>query len=65
MQAIAAQEGKITIRLRRDARIDIDRLVRFVADRPGTAFSPTGVLTLETRGEPWLELARDTLEVLS
>jgi transcription-repair coupling factor (superfamily II helicase) len=65
VQAIAAQEGKITIRLRRDARIDIDRLVRFVADRPGTAFSPTGVLTLETRGEPWLELARDTLEVLS
>jgi transcription-repair coupling factor (superfamily II helicase) len=47
VQSVAVAEGKLTFRLRRDARIDVDRLIRFVSVRPGAAFSPTGVLTLD------------------
>jgi transcription-repair coupling factor (superfamily II helicase) len=47
VQAISAAAGKLTIRLRRDARVDVDRLIRFVSSRPGAAFSPSGVLTLD------------------
>ncbi|MCZ7652930.1 MAG: transcription-repair coupling factor [Thermoanaerobaculia bacterium] len=64
VQSISAQGERITFRLRRDARVDVDRLVRLVASRPGAAFSPTGVLTLETRSQPWLPLARGILEAL-
>jgi len=64
VQSISAQGERITFRLRRDARVDVERLVRLVASRPGAAFSPTGVLTLETRGQAWLPLARGILEAL-
>jgi transcription-repair coupling factor (superfamily II helicase) len=63
VQAISAAGGRLTIRLRRDARVDVDRLIRFVSTRPGATFSPSGILTLELgRGETVLALARTTLE---
>jgi transcription-repair coupling factor (superfamily II helicase) len=66
VQAISAAAGKLTLRLRRDARIDVERLIRFVSTRVGAAFSPSGVLTLElARGESAVELARATLSELA
>ena len=47
VQAISASAGQLVFRLRRDARIDVDRLIRYVSTRAGAAFSPTGVLTLD------------------
>ncbi len=42
VQAVSWAAGKLTFRLRRDARVDVDRLIRFVSERPGAAFSPSG-----------------------
>jgi transcription-repair coupling factor (superfamily II helicase) len=47
VQSIAAGAGKLTIRLRRDARVDVDKLIRLVAGRAGASFTPAGVLALE------------------
>ena len=44
------QGAKLQIRLRRDAHVDLDRLVRLVSSRPGASFSPTGVLIVEAVG---------------
>lgn len=49
VQSISVQGSKLQIRLRRDARIDVDRLVRMVSEEDGMSFTPTGVLTLERR----------------
>jgi hypothetical protein len=38
------------VRLRRDARVSVERLIELVSERPGSSFSPTGVLTLEAPG---------------
>jgi transcription-repair coupling factor (superfamily II helicase) len=66
VQSIAAAGGKLTIRLRRDARVDVDRLIRMVSARPGAAFSPSGVLTLDLpRGQGVIALARETLAELA
>ncbi|MGE0638716.1 MAG: transcription-repair coupling factor [Thermoanaerobaculia bacterium] len=65
VQAIGASDGRLTFRLRRDTRIDVDRLIRFVSSRPGAAFSPTGVLTLDLpAGVPVVELAQAVLAEL-
>ncbi len=50
VQAISAGGGRLTLRLRRDARVDVDRLIRLVASRAGASFSPGGVLALELAG---------------
>lgn len=47
VQSISAAGGRLTVRLRRDARVDVDKLIRLVASRPGASFSPSGVLALE------------------
>jgi transcription-repair coupling factor (superfamily II helicase) len=66
VQSIAAKGGELVIRLRRDARIDVERLIEMVSSRPGASFSPTGVLTLPGGGGRQLvATARETLEVLS
>lgn len=65
VQTISAAEGRLTFRMRRDAKIDVERLVRLVAERPGASFSPTGVLSVESRGEALVPLARATLEALA
>ncbi|HEV8581269.1 MAG TPA: transcription-repair coupling factor [Thermoanaerobaculia bacterium] len=66
VQSIAAKAGELVIRLRRDARIDVERLIEMVSSRPGASFSPTGVLTLPGGGgRQLITTARETLEVLS
>jgi transcription-repair coupling factor (superfamily II helicase) len=68
VQSISTQGGKLIFRLRRDARVSVERLIQLVSERPGSSFSPTGVLTLEAPGGGGqiLELARTTLgELLS
>jgi transcription-repair coupling factor (superfamily II helicase) len=65
IQAISAAAGKLTFRLRRDSRVDVDRLIRFVSERPGASFSPTGVLTLPLAGAGVLPAARATLAELT
>jgi len=62
IQAISAAGGALTFRLRRDSRVDVDRLIRLVSERPGASFSPSGVLRVPLRGgESVLGAARATL----
>ncbi len=66
VQSVSAKGKELTLRLRRDARIDVDRLIEMVSNQPGASFSPTGVLTLTASdGRQMLSLARRTLESLS
>ena len=66
VQSISAKSGELIIRLRRDARIDVERLIEMVSNLPGASFSPTGVLTLPGGGGRQLvSTARQTLESLS
>jgi transcription-repair coupling factor (superfamily II helicase) len=66
VQSISSKGAELIIRLRRDARIDVDRLIEMVSTRPGASFSPTGVLTLAAgSGREMLAAARETLEALA
>ena len=66
VQSISSKGSELIIRLRRDARIDVDRLIEMVSTRPGASFSPTGVLTLTARGaREMLGVARETLKELA
>ncbi len=69
VQSIAAKGHELTIRLRRDARIDVTRLIDLVSRTPGASFSPTGVLTLTAPpgggGQQLLSTARSTLAELA
>jgi transcription-repair coupling factor (superfamily II helicase) len=47
IQSIAARKGGLSIRLRQDSTVDVDKLVRLVSERDDLAFSPSGVLTVE------------------
>jgi len=61
VQSISGRGKKLTIRLRRDSKIDVERLIELVSNREGSSFSPTGVLTVATGGTNMLVVARDTL----
>jgi len=61
VQSISGRGKKLTIRLRRDSKIDVERLIELVSNREGSSFSPTGVLTVATGGTNMLAVARDTL----
>jgi transcription-repair coupling factor (superfamily II helicase) len=65
VQSISAKGSELIIRLRRDTRIDVERLIALVSSWPGASFSPTGVLTLRVQGESMLQVARRTLAELS
>ena len=66
VQSISSKAGELIVRLRRDARIDVERLIEMVSNRPGASFSPTGVLTVAAgRGSEMLATARETLESLA
>jgi|HubBroStandDraft_3_1064219.scaffolds.fasta_scaffold03519_2 transcription-repair coupling factor (superfamily II helicase) len=66
VQSISAKGGELVIRLRRDARIDVGRLIELVSTRPGASFSPSGVLTLAAAGgRQMLAVARSTLSELA
>jgi len=66
VQSVSARKKELVIRLRRDARVDVERLIEMVSTREGASFSPTGVLTLPSAGaEAMLALARQTLALLA
>jgi transcription-repair coupling factor (superfamily II helicase) len=66
VQSISAKGSELVIRLRRDARVDVDRLIELVSTRPGASFSPSGVLTLAAGGGGALvAAARETLTALT
>ncbi|HYO11584.1 MAG TPA: transcription-repair coupling factor, partial [Thermoanaerobaculia bacterium] len=66
VQSISFKSSELIVRLRRDARIDVERLIEMVSNRPGASFSPTGVLTVAAgRGSEMLATARETLESLA
>ncbi len=66
VQSISAKSGELVIRLRRDARVDVERLIEMVSNLPGASFSPTGALTLPSGGGRQLvATARQTLELLA
>jgi transcription-repair coupling factor (superfamily II helicase) len=62
VQSISAKKGELVIRMRLDARIDIERLIELVSSQPGASFSPAGALTLPTAGGDLVAVARETLE---
>jgi transcription-repair coupling factor (superfamily II helicase) len=66
VQSISAKSGELVIRLRRDARVDVERLIEMVSTMAGASFSPTGVLSLPAGGGRQLvATARQTLELLA
>ncbi|MGE5233391.1 MAG: transcription-repair coupling factor, partial [Acidobacteriota bacterium] len=50
VQSVSAGAGKLIVRLRRDARVRVERLIALVEERSGSSFSPAGVLTLPVAG---------------
>ena len=47
VQSISTRRGALQVSLRRDAKVEVEELIRFVSEHPGSSFSPNGVLTLE------------------
>ena len=65
VQSISARGRSLTIRLRRDAKIDVERLIEMVGESEGSSFSPTGVLTVAAASGEALSVARRTLGELA
>jgi transcription-repair coupling factor (superfamily II helicase) len=66
VQSISGRKGELVVRMRRDARVDVERLIALVGSRPGASFSPTGVLSLPApEGAGLLGVARETLVELA
>ncbi len=65
VQSISQSGSQLQFRLRRDARVDVDHLVRLVSEQPGMSFSPSGVLSVQRQKErPVGEQAGDILHQL-
>ena len=65
VQSVSLSGSKLQFRLRRDARVDVDHLVRLVSERPGMSFSPSGVLSVERQSDrPVSEQATEVLAQL-
>ena len=63
VQSITAKGRRLDIRLRRDARVDVELLIELVSERSGASFSPNGVLRFEpVPAEECLVVARGALE---
>ena len=66
LQAISARNGKLVLRLRQDARIDPQRLIELVSNRPDSTFSPSGALTVSgIRGDEAVPIASQILDFLT
>ncbi len=61
IQSIASKGGRLQFRLRRDSRVDLDRLVRWIGEREGVTFTPSGVLSLRTAGSGDIVKAAGTI----
>ncbi len=46
VQSISASGRKLQIRLRSDAKVDVERLIRLVSESDDSTFSPSGVLSI-------------------
>jgi transcription-repair coupling factor (superfamily II helicase) len=65
VQSISLSGSKLQFRLRRDARVDVDHLVRLVSERTGMSFSPSGVLSVDRQSDrPVGEQAGEVLHEL-
>ena len=65
VQSVTSRGKKLVLRLRRDSRIDLQRLIDFVQTRESSSFSPSGVLTLdEVPPADALAVAKQCLELL-
>ncbi len=65
VQSISLSGTQLQFRLRRDARVDVDHLVRIVSERSGMSFSPSGVLSVDRQADrPVGEQAQDVLQQL-
>jgi transcription-repair coupling factor (superfamily II helicase) len=66
VQSIAAKGNTLTIRLRQDSRVDVDRLMQWIGERPGVTFSPSGVLSLAgVSPERIIEVAREACAAIA
>ena len=66
LQSVSARGNRLTLRLRQDARVDPDRLIGLVSQRPGSRFSPSGALTLDgVASGAAIETAHEVLTYLS
>jgi hypothetical protein len=65
VQSIVGKRGKLVIRMRRDARVDIPELIRFVSEHPSASFSPAGVLSVPVVDGDWLGVAEATLAAVA
>lgn len=65
IQSISAQGDVLSFRLRRDARVDVERLIQLVSERGDSAFTPSGVLRLErVPADDWLQVSFQVLETI-
>ncbi len=66
VQSVTGRKSELVIRLRRDARVDVERLIELVSTLPGASFSPTGVLAIPAPGgDAMLDAAYRTLSELA
>jgi transcription-repair coupling factor (superfamily II helicase) len=66
VQSISGRGRSLTIRLRQDSKIDLERLIELVSNEPDASFSPSGVLTLRAAGGPeMLSAAKRALGALA
>jgi len=66
LQSISARANRLVLRLRQDAKVDPERIIRLVSERGGVSFSPSGALTLENvPTAEVIETAGEILEYLS
>jgi len=66
VQSISTRRGALQVSLRRDAKVEVEELIRFVSENPGSSFSPNGVLSLEgVAPADWLTVLEGTLRRLS
>ena len=62
IQSIGLRANKLSLRLRRDTRVDVDSLVRLVSENEGMRFSPGGVLSVER--DPQARLTTQAMRLL-
>jgi transcription-repair coupling factor (superfamily II helicase) len=66
LQSISARGDRLVLRLRQDAKVEPDRIIRLVTERPGVTFSPSGALTLEdVPAGAVIDTTRELLEYLA
>ncbi len=47
VQSLTYKHGSLYLRLRTDAKVDVEKLIQWMEEEPSVTFSPTGVLTVD------------------